>query len=214
MMPKGKRSRRGRRGRRGQQTRERDVSFPFGHQGDEFIPFSIEMGTSVQITISKLQSLPPNVNWRPLWMTATAITAYVPAPANDSFPGYFCPSALEMSFYDPEIGNIVSTSYPRILAMFPTTIRVAYPPSATNVPYNLAGGVKFALVNSLCLGKAGNAIKAYVRGLIRVHFQYSWEIISPTCPSSLQVLSNEVEEDDDVVAPSPAESALEWEMPN
>lgn len=170
--------------RRLRNPRRRQRRSSRSHVQDEFITFSLTLGGTQIISWSSLSTRPANCNIRPIFMSISASAAYVPATSNDSLPGYFVPSGLDCSLRD-SAGKIVATSRPITLGSTPRQCICRYPRSGDWYPYNTTSGTGMAQINALCFGNPGVSISAYVRGIIHFRYQFSYEILTASCPTFL-----------------------------
>lgn len=154
------------------------------HTQDEFITFSLILGGTQIIPWSNLSTRPANCNIRPVFISVSASAAYVPATSNDSLPGYFVPSGLDCGLRD-SAGKIVATSRPITLGSVPRQNICRYPRSGDWYPYNTTAGTGIAHINALCFGNPGVSVSAYVRGIIQIRYQFSYEILTASCPTFL-----------------------------
>lgn len=158
------------------------------HVGDEFFTASIPMGTGSFITSAVFKQSPQRCNIRPLFLRVEAVQPYVPEPASTGqVSAYFCPGAFEAQFIDYSTSQIVATSKPRMLGANPRNIWVRYPRSAGWIPYDMNQTTKIGILSAICVGPAnvGNTEKAYVRVMCQLRYQFSFEVLSNTCPTLL-----------------------------
>lgn len=174
--------------RQGRRSRPRGRrSAPRTHVGDEFLTFSLALGKTQPINLGAVSTRPAGCNFRPLSITASATTAYVPATANDSLPGYLTPAALDVQLCSgTDGGNVVATSRPQVLGLNPRNVTARYPRSGDWFPYNKPGTTVIGRLNAVCLGAPGVSITGYVRGTLHIRYQYSFEVLTAVCPNHLR----------------------------
>lgn len=178
------RTARRRRSRRGSRSGG-DGTAPRFHIGDEFFNFSVALGATQNISLGNISTKPAQCNIRPLFIAVTAMTAYVPALGSDALPGYFTPSALDVQLTaGPSGGDVIATSRPQVLGMNPRAVIARYPRSGDWYPYNKTNTVIIARINAVCLGNPGNTITGYIRGTVHLRYQFSYEILTATCPTT------------------------------
>lgn len=154
----------------------------------EYIPFSVKLGDTANVTMSNL-NVPPHHTFRCIKMTTRCDRAYVPAPANDSSPGYYCPAAIQIDFLDPVVnpssGPITATSGAHTLTSGSNRVTVYVPKSTDWSPSATSSDANFFAISAVCLGKPGNAIEAFVRGIAVVVIELKREILATSCPALL-----------------------------
>jgi hypothetical protein len=161
-------------------------SAPRGHVGDEFLTFSVALGATQNINLGSVSTRPKGCNFRPLVITASATTAYIPATSNDSLAGYFTPAALDVQLCSgTDGGNVVATSRPQVLGSNPRNVTARYPRSGDWYPYDKPSTTIIARLNAVCLGAPGVSVKGYVRGTLHIRYQYSFEVLTAVCPTHL-----------------------------
>lgn len=171
-----------RRRSRGRRNRGRRRGNSF-HVGDEFLTFSVKLGATQNIQLGNISTRPAKTNFRILWARAEAIMAYRPGLANDALAGYYVPSALDIQLLDPGT-NTVATSRPRVLGMSPRQVYCHYPTSGDWYSYQATTSKAIATINAVCLGnvRTGGG-DAYVRGTLHIRYQFSYEVLTATCPA-------------------------------
>lgn len=153
--------------------------------GDEFLTFSVALGATQNITIANISTRPSRCNLRPLVLSVTAQTAYIPALPNDSLGGYFAPSAISLLLTaGPNGGDTAATSRPQVLGCNPRTVTVRYPKSADWYPYDKSTSTVIARIEAVCLGNPGTNVVGYIRGTLHLRYQFSYEILIASCPST------------------------------
>jgi len=153
----------------------------------ERMTFSLQVGSSQQIKVSNLSSLPKNHNFRPVVMSVQVAGAYVPAqvnnvPSPNLAPGFTVPAAVQIELRSP-YNDLVATSKPEVISYTGKTVSVGYPRSADWWSYNESPESVIGIINAICLGSVGTKSAAYLRGIISFHFNVGDEILSPTCPT-------------------------------
>lgn len=154
---------------------------------DEYIPFSIAVGTTAQLRLGMI-SLPLNRNFRPVSLQVTTAAGYVPDPANGSdVPGGSVPCALQLEFYKPtDVAAPCCNTAPVVLGPQPRRITLRYPRNEDWYSYsqNTSSAV-FGLISAICLGSVSNSPDqvAYIRGFARVLFRLGPELLSGSCPA-------------------------------
>lgn len=207
------------RGRNRRTTRSRRQR-GLGHIGDEYMTFSVAAGSTLEIALSSVSTRPANTNFRPIFVAVECTQPCVVASASGDIAPSVLPGAVDVQIKDPS-GKIVGTSRPHVLSAVKSRTYVRYPRSGDWFPVG-GGASKLATVTSICLGPAGTTtLGQYLRGLIHIKYQFSYEILTGSC---LTHLSSEVPEppfttgmwSDHVelvyptwtVAPSPSPSAI------
>lgn len=174
-MPRGGGSRRPRASRRRGGSRN--------HIGDEFLTFSLNLGSSQGLTFASLSTRPAKCAIRPIFMKLTATAAYSPGLANDALGGFQVPAAVDMQLKDPS-NKVVAASRPVMLGTVPLSAWVRYPRSGDWFSPDTAPTTPLANFNAICLGTTATGGKAaYIRGIIHIRYAFSYEVLVATCPS-------------------------------
>lgn len=151
----------------------------------ESFSFSIEVGKSINITVANLANRPPRSNFRPISMTVSAITAYIPPNVDYSHFGAFIPSAIQLNFGETVPGSsstfFSASTGPRVLGMTPSNVTLWYPRSEDWYSYQVNSATRIATIDTVCLGNS--SIAAYVRGICHFRVRIGPEVVEPTCPT-------------------------------
>lgn len=182
------------RGRRGGSNREGRFC--------EIITFSVQIGLSTTVTISKCNSWPANRSVRPVRVRVQVSPGYVPIVANGDSVSGPVPTAVQVRFYGPS-GNINAESMPVAIGNAnPRNVSLRYPRTEDWFPYSADKNTKLLILSAICLGAIGGDRDGFVRGIVFLECEFSHEVLSTSCPTYTHI-------EESIARPFP--TSPEWE---
>lgn len=156
---------------------------------EESFTFSIQSGSTVDVTASTLGNRPPRSNFRPARAVITASAPFV--VGTNTRPGYFEPGAIQASFCSPDANVETSTSRVVSLGIDPTTFTLSYPRSSSWWEYDTQNGANDVIMqlSAVCMGSTSTAV---IRGVVRLFVRLQPETIVAACPTHISAVANSV----------------------
>lgn len=138
----------------------------------DYFTFSLPVGTTQEIPISTIPSLPSNRQWRPVEFSVEAVTYD---------KGGFSSAAVQLQLYG-STGQRCATSGPRVVSTIPRTVSIQYPPNEDWWGQNPTTA-RWGIIEAICLGGRKETTTAVIRGVARIRLKLTREIMSATCPA-------------------------------
>lgn len=186
-----RRRRKSRKGRRGGRRRG-------GMHYVEIFPISVTLGESVALTLSLLSNRPKGSNFRIQYIHFVGTTCYDVSNATNQ-PGYYAPSAIQITCQDANDGSIVATTGPVVLGCNPRNIKVNTPKQEDWIAYNADEKTVFGKIEAVCLGKPSTVEgqKQFIRGIVHVFVKFGSELVTAACPALKDWANKKLVQSDD-----------------